>query len=203
MYLFGGSGHCKVIVDIIKKSNDFVIKGIFDDNPKFDRIYDIPVLKTESLDFFKDKDVIIAIGNNEIRKKISEKIDAKYLKAIHPSVIISMDVKISEGTVVMAGAILNASVNVGKHCVINTAAVIDHDCTITDFAHISPNAALAGNVIVGEGSQIGIGATVIQGVKIGKWAIVGAGAVIIEDVPDYAVVVGNPGKIIKYSRTNE
>ena len=57
---------------------------------------------------------------------------------------------------------------------------------------------MAGNVQVGEGTQIGIGASVIQGVKIGKWAMIGAGSVIISDVPDFAVVVGNPGKIIKY-----
>jgi acetyltransferase EpsM len=36
-------------------------------------------------------------------------------------------------------------------------------------------------------------------VKIGKWATIGAGAVIINDVPDYAVVVGNPGKVIKFN----
>jgi acetyltransferase EpsM len=58
--------------------------------------------------------------------------------------------------------------------------------------------ALAGNVVVGEGAHIGIGAAVIQNVKIGKWATIGGGAVIIRDVPDYAVVVGNPGRVIKY-----
>jgi acetyltransferase EpsM len=68
---------------------------------------------------------------------------------------------------------------------------------VEDFVHISPNAALAGNVHVGEGTQIGIGATVMQNIRIGKWVMVGAGAVIIRDVPDYAVVVGNPGRIIK------
>jgi acetyltransferase EpsM len=61
-------------------------------------------------------------------------------------------------------------------------------------------ASLAGNVLVGEGTQIGINATIRQGIKIGKWATIGAGAVIIKDVPDYAVVVGNPGKIIRYNQ---
>lgn len=64
--------------------------------------------------------------------------------------------------------------------------------------HICPGASLAGGVEVGEGSMVGIGSTVIQGVKIGKWATIGAGTVIVEDVPDFAVVVGVPGKIIKY-----
>lgn len=199
MYLFGGNGHCKVIVDIIKKSNEYLIEGIFDDNPKFNAIFDIPVFKTKTLDFFIDKQLIISIGNNKIRKKISKKISALYVKAIHSNAIVSYDVKINEGTVIMAGAILNASVSIGKHCIVNTGAVIDHDCTIDDFVHISPNASLAGNVVVGEGTQIGIGASVIQGIKIGKWVTIGAGTVIIDDVPDFAVIVGNPGKIIKYN----
>lgn len=199
MYLFGGNGHCKVIVDIIKKSNEYSIEGIFDDNPKFNIIFDIPVFKTKALDFFIDKQLIISIGSNVIRKKISKKVSAIYVKAIHPNAVVSYDVKISEGTVIMAGAILNASVTIGKHCIVNTGAVIDHDCTIHDFVHISPNSSLAGNVVVGEGTQIGIGASVIQGIKIGKWVTIGAGTVIIDDVPDFAVIVGNPGKVIKYN----
>jgi sugar O-acyltransferase (sialic acid O-acetyltransferase NeuD family) len=199
MYLFGGNGHCKVIIDIVKKSNEYPIEGIFDDNPKFNVIFDIPVFKTKALDFFVDKQLIISIGNNKIRKKISKKISAIYVKAIHPNAIVSYDVNINEGTVIMAGAILNASVNIGKHCIVNTGAVIDHDCIINDFVHISPNASLAGNVFVGEGTQIGIGASVIQGTKIGKWVTIGAGTVIIDDVPDFAVIVGNPGRVIKYN----
>jgi acetyltransferase-like isoleucine patch superfamily enzyme len=50
---------------------------------------------------------------------------------------------------------------------------------------------------------VGIGAVVIPKISIGKWVTIGAGAVIIRDVPDFAVVVGNPGKIIKYNSENE
>ena len=71
-----------------------------------------------------------------------------------------------------------------------------------DFVHVIPNAALAGGVQVGEGSHIGISAYVSPGKKIGKWVTVGAGTVIINDIPDYAVVVGNPGRIIKYNNEN-
>jgi acetyltransferase EpsM len=52
-------------------------------------------------------------------------------------------------------------------------------------------------VIVGEGTHIGAGATVIPNIKIGKWCIIGAGAVITKDVPDYSLVFGVPGRIIK------
>jgi acetyltransferase EpsM len=97
----------------------------------------------------------------------------------------------------MHGAILQADVQIGVHCIINTGASVDHDCVIDDYVHISPHTTLCGNVTVGEGSHIGAGATIIQGIKIGRWVTVGAGTVIIRDVPDYAVIVGNPGRIIK------
>ncbi|MDE6726916.1 MAG: galactoside O-acetyltransferase, partial [Oscillospiraceae bacterium] len=44
---------------------------------------------------------------------------------------------------------------------------------------------------------IGAGATILPGVTVGKYAIVGAASVVTHDVPDYAVVVGNPAKLIK------
>ena len=55
-------------------------------------------------------------------------------------------------------------------------------------------------VEVGTGSHIGAGAVVIPEIKIGKWCIIGAGTVVIKDVPDYAVVVGNPGKVIRINK---
>jgi sugar O-acyltransferase (sialic acid O-acetyltransferase NeuD family) len=203
MYLFGASGHCKVIIDIIQKSNLEVIENIIDDNPVEDKIDNITIIKTPNDDFFKGKSLIISIGNNAIRKKITSRISANYLVAIHPKSILASKVSIAEGCVIMAGAIINADVVIGKHSIINSGAVIEHDCILGDFVHISPNASLAGSVIVGEGSQIGIGAIIIQGVKIGNWVTIGAGAVVLNDVFDFAVIVGNPGKIIKYNSINE
>lgn len=49
-----------------------------------------------------------------------------------------------------------------------------------------------------EGSWVGAGATILPGVTIGKHAIVGAASVVTKDVPDYAVAVGNPARVIKY-----
>lgn len=200
--LFGASGHCKVIIDILL-ANNFEIGDIVDDNPKTETLLQYKVQKNENSVFKSDSNWIISIGNNGIRKKISATVHVKYIKVIHPFAQISSFVKIGEGTVVMPGVVVNPDVSIGKHCIINTGAIIEHDVKIEDFVHICPGVALAGDVKVGEGSQIGIGATVIQGVKIGKWAMIGAGAVIIKDVPDYSTVVGNPGRIIKTGKENE
>lgn len=203
MYLFGGGGHCKVIIDIILESGGFDIESIVDHNPKLDSIFNIPVLDFNAIESLEGKSFVISIGDNQSRKNVVESIQATYLKIIHPKAVISRFSIVLEGSVVMAGAIINADSKIGKHCIVNTGAIIEHDCVIGDFAHIAPNVSIAGNVSIGEGSQIGIGASIVQGVTIGKWAVVGAGSVILDDVPDYAVVVGVPGKIIKYNSRNE
>lgn len=196
LYLYGASGHCKVVIDILQ-SNKEVVTAILDDNPKTEVLLDIPVIQSGEFVFEKGSKLIVSIGDNVIRKKIVQRVGADFYIVIHPKSIISAFSKIGIGTIVAAGAIINADAVVGKHCIINTAGIVEHDCIIEDFVHLSPNVALAGDVKVGEGTHIGIGATVIQGIKIGKWVTIGAGAVIIKDVPDYAVVVGNPGRIIK------
>ncbi|MEZ4854425.1 acetyltransferase [Flavobacterium sp.] len=199
MYLFGASGHGKVIADIVLSQQIDIIEAFIDDNPKVTQVLNIPVIHTNQIISFDDLKIIISIGDNAIRKKISSQINTNYGIAIHPKASVSSFSFIDEGTVVMANAVINAATQIGKHAIINSGAVVEHDCILSDFVHVSPNASLAGHVTVEEGAHIGIGASVIPGIKIGKWSIIGAGAVVLNDVPDYAVVVGNPAKIIKYS----
>lgn len=201
-YLYGASGHCKVIIDILKSNSD-LINCILDDFPKAEEMFGIPVLKSSLFKPSLSDLIIVSIGDNLLRKKVVSKIAISFFIAIHRTAIISVNSKIGKGSVVMAGVIINSSVRIGSHCIINSGAVVEHDCKIDDFCHISPNATLAGNVSLGEGTHVGIGACVIQGVNIGKWVTIGAGSVIIKDVPDFATVVGNPGKIIKYKEVNE
>lgn len=52
------------------------------------------------------------------------------------------------------------------------------------------------NTLVKEGASLGANCTIVCGNTIGKAALVGAGAVVTKDVPDFALVVGNPGRII-------
>jgi sugar O-acyltransferase (sialic acid O-acetyltransferase NeuD family) len=198
IYLFGASGHCKVIIDVLQ-SNKQTVTAIVDDVPKMNQIFTIPVIYSGVFKFGPTQKFIVSIGDNAIRKKIVDRIDGRFHTAIHNAAVISDFATIGAGTIIMAAAVVNADANIGLHCIINTGAVIEHDCHLSNFVHISPNASLAGDVSVGEGTHVGIGATVIQGIKIGKWATIGAGAILINDVPDYAVVVGNPGKIIKYN----
>ena len=125
MYLYGASGHAKVIVDILRAINE-PIEALFDDNEAIHRLLDYPVLRSVEV----KGPLIISIGNNNIRKKIAEQFNVRFGKAFHPSAIISATTAIDEGTVVMQGAIIQTGVYVGKHCIINTGASVDHECVI-------------------------------------------------------------------------
>lgn len=192
MYLYGASGHAKVIIDILA-ANHIPVEALFDDNEMLTQLLGYPVLRPERV----AGPLIISIGNNEIRKMIADKLPCAFGTAVHPSAVVSPQASIAEGTVVMQGTVIQSDARIGRHCIINTAATIDHECIIEDFVHISPNASLCGNVHVGEGTQIGAGTVVVPGVKIGRWSLVCAGSVVIRDIPDYSIAAGNRCKIIK------
>jgi acetyltransferase EpsM len=196
MLLFGGSGHAKVIRDCIRAGGGEVV-AIFDDNPNLKTLDETPIVGAYQKDQFLNESIIISIGDNWIRKKVSGKIFHKFDIAIHPTVLISPYSKVLEGSVLMPSVIINAGTIVGKHCIINTAAVVEHDCIIEDFVHVSPNGTICGGVKIGEGTHIGAGATVIPNVTIGKWCVIGAGAVVTESIPDFSLVVGVPGKVVR------
>ena len=191
MYLYGASGHAKVIIDILKALN-IKVDALFDDDEAINELLSIPVKHQ----WCGESPIIVSIGNNIARKQIVDKLlNCDFATVRHPSAVISPNVRMGKGTVVMQGAIIQSGATVGSHCILNTGASIDHECIIEDFAHISPQATLCGNVHVGEGAWIGAASVVIPGVKIGKWSIVGAGSVVVHDVPDGAVAYGNPCRI--------
>lgn len=202
MILYGARGQAKVIYDLIL-SNNQLLEYLVDDDPPEQFPHHLNVYQPTK-ELLQHKKIIIAIGNNGIRKKIYEQIKdlCTFETMRHRSAYISRFVEVGEGTVIMPKVCINAEVKIGNHCIINTAAVIEHECVIGDFVHISPKATLAGNITVKDGAQVGLGANIIQGITIGENAVIGAGTVVLKDVPDNAVVVGNPGRIIKINEPN-
>lgn len=190
MYLYGASGHAKVIIDILNASG-IKVDALFDDDPTIKELLSIPVRHQ----WKGESPVVVSVGNNLSRRQIAEKLDCEFGTVIHPTAVVSPNATVGEGTVVMQGAIIQSDVKMGKHCILNTGASIDHECVIGDYVHISPQATLCGNVQVGEGAWIGASAVVIPGVKIGKWCTIGAGSVVVSDVPDGVMAFGNPCRI--------
>ncbi len=123
----------------------------------------------------------------------------RFANLIHPTVNLS-HVKLGVGNYIQEAVITQADVRIGDNSSIHMASLISHEVTLGNSVFVAHGVSLAGCVTVGDGAYIGTNATVIPRLKIGKWAVVGAGAVVTKDVPDYAVVVGNPARAIK---TNE
>jgi acetyltransferase EpsM len=197
--LFGASGHGKVIKQIALSMGKEVVT-FFDDKPTKEHLGNTQILSSNKIKEFVKLPFVISIGDNKIRKLVSEKIKTIFTTLIHKNANICSNVEIGEGSVVMAGAIINTDVKIGNHCIVNTGSVVEHDCEVGSYVHLSPNVTLTGNVKVGEGTHIGGGSVVVPNTSIGKWVVIGAGSVILKDIPDYSVVVGNPGKIIKSNK---
>jgi sugar O-acyltransferase (sialic acid O-acetyltransferase NeuD family) len=117
---------------------------------------------------------------------------------IHPSVN-AAGVAIGEGAYIQEGVILQAGVGLGVNCAINAGGIVSHETRLGHSVFCAPGVRIAGEVAIGDGVFVGVGATIVPRLTIGKWATIGAGAVVIHDVPDYAVVAGNPARVLRYA----
>jgi len=195
LFLYGASGHAKVVRDILQQNGDedFIL---LDDNPKIKKLNGDHVFQLNEVDVQPKDKFLIAVGINETRKEVSKKISNQFFSVIHPHAQINTKVDIGDGSMVAAGVVINSDSKVGNHCIINTASSIDHDCVIGNFVHIAPGVTICGGVMIGEGTLVGAGATILPNVKIGAWVTVGAGAAVTKDIPDHTTVVGVPAKRI-------
>jgi sugar O-acyltransferase (sialic acid O-acetyltransferase NeuD family) len=197
IFLHGGGEHAKVVIDCLQAQGMNVV-AIFDPKLKGE-LFGVPMGGRYDPKYDAGALAVVAIGENKVRKNAVSVMTHAFANAIHPSSLISHYAVIGTGNMILHRTIIQAETRLGNHVIVNTGGNIDHDCVIDDFAHIGPGAILCGTVKVGEGALIGAGSIVIPGKKIGSWATVGAGAVVTSDIPDHAVAVGNPARIIKYN----
>jgi len=202
--IYGASGHGKVIADILEKCEMEIIGFIDDDPGKFQKsILGYKILGgIDTLSNLKNTDIciIIGIGNNLIRQTIAKKVENRGYKfgfAFHPSCQLGSDIKIGEGTTVMANTAINCDTIIGNHCIINTSVSVDHDCEIGDFVHLAPGSHLGGGIKVGNNTLIGLGTSIKNNISIGENSIIGAGSVVIKNVESNVVYVGNPARKLR------
>lgn len=206
--IIGASGHSKMIIDIVKKHNKYNVIGLIDSFKSIgEDVFGYKIIGNENdiPSLIKEHNIIggiIGIGDNWTRKKIKETIEIKapslsFLSLVHPSAIIAEGVSIPEGTLIMAGAIINADAKIGSFCILNTKSSLGHDSYMSDYSSLASGAIIGGNVKIGYCSAISLGVSIIQNISIGNHTVIGAGALVIRDIDDYKMAFGVPAKEIK------
>jgi len=202
LILIGYSGHAYVAIDIFHL-NGIVITSYCETEEKVNNPYMLKYLGVESelAGSIYGKNCFVGIGDNIIRKKVSESLKgfgANLINAIHPSSVLSNYSSLKTGIMINAGVIINSLVSIGEGVICNSSCVIEHECLIGSYSHIAPGAVLCGNVQIGENTFVGANSVVKQGIIIGSNVTIGAGTVVIKDIPDNSIVVGNPQRFIVY-----
>ncbi len=206
MVLLGAGGHGRVLLDIILQQSYEVLAIADPEYKRMSSFNNIPLIDDRDVLKYSPTEVLLvnglgSVGDTGKRQQVYEYFKNsgyKFATLIHSSAVVSPRAELGEGTQVMAGAIVQTGVTIENNSIINTKSTVEHDCTIGAHVHIASGAILCGGIEVGDGVHVGAGATVIQGISIGKRSVIGAGAVVISDIPEAAVAVGVPARIIKY-----
>lgn len=132
--------------------------------------------------------------------------------------------RIWQFSVVLPGAVLGKNCNICAHTLIENDVIIGDNVTVKSGVYLWDGIRVEDNVFIGpcvaftndkyprskhfpeefskilikEGASIGANATILPGLTLGEHCMIGAGSVVTKDVPPYAVVVGNPAKVVKY-----
>lgn len=146
--------------------------------------------------------IAIAAGDNAVRDRIWAELRAEYDQLyapalVHTSAVVSLDVVLGDGSVVMPGAVIGPATAIGRFCIVNTRAAIDHDCRMADFSSLAPGAVTGGQVAIGTRSAIGIGAVVRHGLTIGDDSVLGANSYLHRDLAAGVVAYGSPARVVR------
>ena len=123
---------------------------------------------------------------------------------LHPIPLLPMLIK---GAIrVLWGGVIPYQAEIGEGTILGYQAlgiVIHKRCVIGKNCHISQNVTMGGTSeiyevpVLGDNVTVGAGANIIGPVHVGNNAVIGAGAVVVSDIPDNAVAVGVPAKVVK------
>lgn len=206
--MVGSGGHGRVLADIIRRSEGLRLAGIIDDFAAVGTqklgctvlggSAELPRIMAQT----GCRRLVLAVGHNGRRLELAEQIESLcdgvvWQSLCHPAAVVGEDVDIGPGSVIVAGAVINPGARLGRHCIVNTTAVVDHDCRLGDGSSLGPGALLGGNVTLGCGTIVAIGATVINGLQLGAHCLLGAGATAVCDLPEGAVALGVPARVVR------
>ena len=206
VFILGAGGFGREILDIFDELGRFNdVLGFLDEDPeiKGKEVNGKIVYPISKLEEYSPNELKLACGigiPGKNRTKVIEKtkkMGFEYETIIHPSVIKSKWSQFGEGCIVCAGSVLTTQVKIGNFSIVNYGCTVGHDVVIGNYTTLSPGAHISGHVSIGNECFIGTGAVTVQQVDIGNNSIIGAGAVVSKSIPDFALAVGVPAKVIK------
>jgi len=135
---------------------------------------------------------------------------------VNEHAVVDEGVEIGDGTKVWHFSHIQKGSKIGKNCVFGQNVNVGNNVTIGNFCKVQNNVSIYEGVTLEdyvfcgpsmvftnildprckEGTSIGANATIVCGHTLGKHCMIGAGSVVTKDIPDYALVVGNPGRVI-------
>lgn len=197
--IYGGGGHGKALIDLVRLLRSYRIVGIVDDGlPRGQEILGVPVLGgAEVLPGLVQQGVRLAvnavggIGSSTVRQQVFQNLRNAGLVCpalVHPAAFVEPSAQLAPGVQIFAHAYVGSDARLGFGVIVNTGAIISHDCQVQDYANISPGAILAGEVTIGKAALVGMGATINLRVKVGAEARIGNGATVKKDVPEKGLV---------------
>lgn len=191
LVIIGAGGQGRVCADIARLMGYAEIIFLDDGAPNAEgKVKDYP-------QYLPDADFFVAIGNGTVRRKIQTMLEengAPIATLIHPNATVAQDVKIGQGTAVMAGAVINPGAVIGCGNIVNTCASVDHDCRVGDYLHIAVGARICGTVTLEDDSWIGAGAVIIQNLSVCAGCMIGAGAVVVKSITEKGTYMGVPAR---------
>lgn len=116
---------------------------------------------------------------------------------IDTTAVLPGSLSVGQGVYINSGVCFGGMSRLGAFVFVNRRAALGHHLVAEDYASIGPGVVTAGGVTIGRGAVIGAGAVIFPNVRIGMNAVVSGGSVVSHDVPDHALVAGNPAKVVK------
>ena len=194
LILFGGGGHGKTLIDLLRTVGVYHIAGVVDDNlPAGSSVLGVPVLGGASIlpEVYSHGvrmavNAVGGIGNVGVRLKVFDILARAGFTCptlVHPTAWVEQSATLDGGVQVLAQSYISSDVSIGYGTVINAGVVVSHDCKIGQCANLSPGAMLAGGVHIDDFAQIGMGVTINLNITVGAAARVGNSATLKADVP--------------------
>lgn len=201
----GAGGHGVEIKTIIEDINEveqrWEIAGFVDASIAAESVVSgLSVLGDDQylLDSTESVDVVLAVAQTQARERLysmfSRNKALSFPSLIHPRAYIAKDVLFEQGVVISQFCIVSPKVSLNKFVFLHGGVFIGHDAVIGSFSLIMPHAAVLGSVTVGDKCLVGAQASIRQGLSLGNNAVVGMGSVVVKNVPDGAIVMGNPAR---------